>query len=66
MKTHSEIVRCAGKAEEVASAFGVSVHTVRSWIKRDSIPADKWTAFARAGHASLETLAEAAASRAAA
>jgi len=66
MKTHSDIVRCAGKPEEVASALGVSVHTVRSWIQRDSIPADKWAAFARAGHASLETLAEAAATRSAA
>jgi len=66
MKTHSEIVRCAGKPEEVALALGVSVHTVRSWIQRDSIPADKWSAFARAGHATLEVLAEAAASRSAA
>lgn len=61
MRTHSEIVKAAGTTEEVASARGVSVHTVRSWVQRNSIPADQWAAFAASGWASLEELAVAAA-----
>lgn len=63
MKSHSDIVRSAGKPEEVALANGVSVHTVRSWIQRNSIPAEVWAWFANERHASLEELAEAAAAR---
>jgi hypothetical protein len=59
--THSEIVRRAGKAEAVALACGVSVHTVRSWIRRDSVPPDQWLNFSRLHYASLEDLAAAAA-----
>lgn len=66
MQTHSEIVKRAGAAEEVARARGVSVHTVRSWIKRGSIPAEHWAAFAAEGVATLEQLAAAAARRPAA
>lgn len=62
MLTHSEIVRRAGKPEEIAAVVGVSVHTVRSWIQRDSIPADKWVAMVGAGWATLDDLAIAAAS----
>ena len=61
MRNHSDIVRAAGGPEEVALSFGVSRHTVRSWIQRDSIPADQWTAFADRQIASLEELAGAAA-----
>ena len=61
MQTHSGIVKRAGPAEQVANARGVSVHTVRSWIKRDSIPAEHWAGFVADGKASLEELAEAAA-----
>lgn len=61
MAIHSDIVKRAGKPEEVALARGVSVHTVRSWIQRNSIPAEQWAWFAREGHATLEELAEAAA-----
>jgi len=61
MQTHSEIVKRAGPAEEVARARGVSIHTVRSWIKRDSIPAEHWLGFAAAGVATLDDLAAAAA-----
>ena len=57
MNTHAEIVRTAGKAEDVAAACGVSVHTVRSWIGRDSIPAEHWADFAAAGWATLDDLA---------
>lgn len=65
MVTHADIVRAAGRVEDIASLHGVSVYTVRSWIQRNSIPADKWAAFARAGHASLADLAAAAERRAA-
>jgi hypothetical protein len=65
MATHSDIVKRAGKPEEVALANGVSVHTVRSWVQRDSIPAEQWAWFARSGHAQLEELAEYAAQKAA-
>lgn len=61
MLTHSDIVREAGRPEELALALGVSRHTVRSWIQRDSIPADQWSTFAKKGFATLEQLAEAAA-----
>lgn len=61
MQTHSEIVKRAGPAEEVARARGVSIHTVRSWIKRDSIPAEHWLGFATTGVATLDDLAAAAA-----
>jgi transposase len=57
---HRKIVRAAGTAEEVATRRGVSVHTVRSWIKRDSIPGEYWLGFAEDGHATLEQLAAAA------
>lgn len=60
MRTHSQIVAAAGKPEAVAIRRGVSVHTVRSWTQRDSIPAEHWAGFAREGHATLDELAEAA------
>lgn len=63
MMTHSEIVAKAGKPEEVALRRGVSVHTVRSWMQRNSIPAEHWKGFADEGHATLEDLAVAAAQR---
>jgi uncharacterized protein YjcR len=61
MRTHSEIVSAAGRPEVVAEQRGVSVHTVRSWIQRDSIPAEHWAAFAGDDHATLKELADAAA-----
>jgi len=66
MRTHSEIVKLAGTPEEIAVWLGVSVHTVRSWIQRNSIPADHWIAFADAGHTDLAELAELKAARKAA
>ena len=62
MRTHAEIVAQAGSTEEVALARGVSTHTVRSWVQRDSIPAEHWAAFASDGKATLAELAEYAAS----
>jgi hypothetical protein len=63
MRTHSEIVTAAGKPEEVALRRAVSVHTVRSWAQRDSIPAEHWAGFANDGHATLDELATAAAAK---
>lgn len=63
MRTHSQIVAAAGKPEQVALRHGVSIHTVRSWAQRDSIPAEHWAVFADEGDATLEELATAAAAR---
>jgi len=62
MRTHAEIVREAGPAE-VARARNVSINTVRSWIQRDSIPAEHWAGFALEGKATLHELALAAAAK---
>jgi hypothetical protein len=59
-RSHSEIMDAVG-ASNVASLLGVSVHTARSWIRRDSIPAEHWLMFSEHGHATLEELAKAAA-----
>lgn len=56
MRNHSEIVAAAGTAEEVALSCGVSIHTVRSWMQRDSIPADIWERFVEAGWSTLDEL----------
>lgn len=58
MRTHAEIVKAAGKAEDVAAERGVSIHTVRSWIQRDSIPPEFWASFAGGNALVLEELAE--------
>lgn len=65
MRSHAEIVRAAG-AEQVAEQQQVSIHTARSWILRDSIPAEHWQSFADHGWATLEDLAGYAAKRRAA
>lgn len=57
MRDHPEIVKTAG-IEAVAEATGASIHTVRSWIQRESIPAEHWKLFADRGWATLEELAE--------
>ena len=59
MRQHSQIIREAGKAELVAEKRGVSINTVRSWIQRDSIPADHWVGFVADKFATLEELAAA-------
>lgn len=57
MREHGEIVKAAG-VEAVVEATGASIHTVRSWIQRESIPAEHWKLFADHAWASLEELAE--------
>lgn len=56
MRTHSEIVAAADCAK-VAELRGASIHTVRSWGQRNSIPAEHWAAFLETGAATLEELA---------
>lgn len=63
MQTHADIVRNAGTAEEVARARRVSIHTVRSWIQRDSIPAEHWAGFVADNKATFKVLADAAAAK---
>ena len=60
MRNHTDIVRAAG-VERLALLRRVSIHTARSWAARNRIPAEHWAALARAGHASLEELAQGAA-----
>ena len=56
MRTHSEIV-AAADCEQIAQARQASIHTVRSWGQRNSIPAEHWPAFIEAGAATLDELA---------
>lgn len=63
MRTHAEIIR-SRPASLVSDALGVSLHTVRSWAQRKSVPAEHWAGVRDLGMATLEELAEAAAARA--
>lgn len=56
MKSHAQIVAGSGTAEEVALRCGVSVHTVRSWQQRDSIPPDMWAVFVNDERTTLDEL----------
>ena len=62
MRNHADIVRDVGPAE-VAALTGASIHTVRSWAQRKSIPAEYWTALVGRGWAELGELATAAAAK---
>jgi len=64
MRSHRDIVIATGP-DLIAGQRGLSIHTVRSWAQRNSIPADQWAWFAEQGHASLEELAIAVATPAA-
>lgn len=57
MRDHADIVKAAG-IEAVAEATGASIHTIRSWIQRESIPAEHWKLIADNGWTTLEELAE--------
>jgi uncharacterized protein YjcR len=59
MRTHADIVCAAGKPEDIAERRGVSAHTVRSWIQRDSIPPEHWAGFVIAGWAGMDELVSA-------
>jgi uncharacterized protein YjcR len=56
MRTHAVIVRTAG-FDALAEQRGVSIHTVRSWAQRDSIPDEHWKWLSDRGLATLEELA---------
>jgi hypothetical protein len=62
MRTHRDIIQQAG-AEAVRLTLGckLSIHTVRSWQQRNAIPAEHWLALSKAGTATLDELATAAA-----
>lgn len=62
MRPHREIIKAAG-AEAVHGALGgrVSIHTVRSWVQRNGIPAEHWVDLVAAEIATLEELAHGAA-----
>lgn len=63
MRTHAAIIR-SRPASTISDALSVSLHTVRSWAQRNSIPAEHWAGVRDLGMATLEELAEAAAARA--
>jgi hypothetical protein len=65
MRTHAEIIRAAGE-EAVASLTKASIHTIRSWVQRDSIPAPQWATLVAAEHCTAEELMTAAAAKRAA
>jgi DNA-binding transcriptional regulator YiaG len=63
MRSHSDIAKGQDTARQMSELLGVSVHTVRSWAQRDSIPPEYWSPLANANIASLNELAAAAAAR---
>lgn len=65
MRNHSEVIRSAG-AQDVAELTGASIHTVRSWAQRDSIPSEYWAALIAAELCTADELIGAAAARRAA
>lgn len=46
MRTHADIIKEAGP-EALHQELGVSLHTVRSWQQRGSIPPEHWPALER-------------------
>jgi hypothetical protein len=65
MRSHSEIIRSSG-AQAISDLTGASIHTVRSWGQRDSIPSEYWSALIGADHCTADELINAAATRRAA
>lgn len=65
MRSHSDIIRDGGGAQVVHDKLGFTdkLHTVRSWVQRDSIPGEHWKGFADVDLATLDELAAAAATR---
>jgi hypothetical protein len=65
MRSHSEIIRAA-EAQRVSDLTGASIHTVRSWGQRDSIPSEYWASLIAANLCTADELIDAAARRKAA
>lgn len=61
-RNHRDIIKAAG-AQRLSDALRVSIHTVRSWALRGSIPAEHWRELAELNLATLDELADAAAAR---
>lgn len=61
MRSHAQIVKAAGAPEKLAETLGISIHTVRSWIQRDSLPPEHWVFFASGDEKVLIELAKRAA-----
>ena len=62
MRNHSDIIREAGP-QAVSTLTDTSIYTVRSWVQRDSIPSEHWSALINAGYCTADELIAAAASR---
>lgn len=60
MRSHQQIIKDAGKDEDVAPMIGddVKFFNVRDWRLRDSIPATRWKRFVDLGLTTFEELAE--------
>jgi hypothetical protein len=65
MRSHSEIIRQVS-AQTVSDLTDTSIHTVRSWGQRDSIPSEYWATLISAGKCTADELIHAAAARRAA
>ena len=64
MRTHSEIIRHAGE-DRIVAITKRPITTVRSWVRRDSIPSPEWAGLVAAELATAEELIAAAARKAA-
>lgn len=60
MRSHSQIVDAVGP-DKLATIFGLSLSTTRSWSRRNSIPSEFWLGFRSRRWATYEELARAAA-----
>ena len=63
MRTHQQIIDDSQGPSALARVVGAEPNTAKQWKRNDSIPAPYWDAIAKAGLATLEELAAAAASR---
>ena len=68
MRTHAQIIADAGGYQAAASKIDPTDNLlpgrVRFWMRRNSIPADRWSVVVAAGLTTLEELAAAAAAKA--
>ena len=60
-RTHSQIIDEAGGPTKFGAAVGGDGNVAKGWMRNNSIPGPYWDAAAKAGLATLEELAEAAA-----
>lgn len=62
-RSHAKIIEDYGGSAKVAHAIGAEPNTAKPWKRNDSIPSAYWNSIAKAGIATLEELAEAAAEK---